>query len=191
MELSVPLHFPVCAFCLPYRKYFSIVSFSTISSRVRVTWCSIWMAVLRSGVQVEPQTPALLAVVNKAVELLCEFIFFDLRPNVISRLVPFWCSSSGWMSRALGDGQLEVNYVQVLCGQGALATAFDLATFWPSMIAPVKKSVSHPKTVASMRETGWEQQQQPKTTSSSSQLFRSDSTVWSEFWSRWSLLSSL
>ena len=78
------------------------VSFSTISSRVGVTWCSIWMAVLRSGVQVKPQTPALLAAVNKAVEPLCEFIFFDLRSNVISRLVPFWCSSSGWMSHALG-----------------------------------------------------------------------------------------
>ena len=48
-----------------------LVSFSTISSRVGVTWCSIWMAVLRSGVQVEPQTPALLAAVNKAVEPFC------------------------------------------------------------------------------------------------------------------------
>ena len=81
------------------------VSLSTISSRVGVTWCSIWMAVLRSDVQVEPQTPALLAAVNKAVEPLCEFIFFDLRSNVISRLVPFWCSSSVWMSHVLGDGQ--------------------------------------------------------------------------------------
>ena len=47
------------------------------------------MTVLRSGVQVEPQTLTLLAAVNKAVEPLCEFIFFDLRSNVISRLVPF------------------------------------------------------------------------------------------------------
>ena len=47
------------------------------------------MTVLRSGVQVDPQTLALLAAVNKAVEPLCEFIFFDLRSNVISRLVPF------------------------------------------------------------------------------------------------------
>ena len=35
-----------------------------------------------------------------------------------------------------------------------LATAFDLAAFRLSMIAPVKKSVNHPRTVASMRETG-------------------------------------
>ena len=39
--------------------------------------------------------------------------------------------------------------------QGGLATAFDLAAFRLSMIAPVKKSVNHPKTVASMRGTGW------------------------------------
>ena len=31
--------------------------------------------------------------------------------------------------------------------------------FSASMIAPVKKSVNHSRTVASMRETGWEQQQ--------------------------------
>ena len=36
--------------------------------------------------------------------------------------------------------------------QGGLATAFDLAAFRLSMIAPVKKSVNHSKTVASMRE---------------------------------------
>ena len=40
--------------------------------------------------------------------------------------------------------------------QGGLATAFDLAAFRLSMIAPVKKSVNHPKSVASMRGTGWE-----------------------------------
>ena len=85
------------------------VSLSTISSRVGVTWCSIWMAVLRSDVQVESQPSTLLAVVNKAVEPLCEFIFFDLRSNVISRLVPFWCSSSGWISQVLGDGQPGVD----------------------------------------------------------------------------------
>ena len=39
--------------------------------------------------------------------------------------------------------------------QGGLATAFDLAAFWLSMIAPVKKSVNHSRTVASMCETGW------------------------------------
>ena len=36
--------------------------------------------------------------------------------------------------------------------QGGLETAFDLAAFPLSMIAPVKKSVNHSKTVASMRE---------------------------------------
>ena len=38
--------------------------------------------------------------------------------------------------------------------QWGLATAFDLAAFRLSMIAPVKKSVNHSRTVASMRETG-------------------------------------
>ena len=38
--------------------------------------------------------------------------------------------------------------------QGGLATAFDLAAFRLSMIAPVKKPVNHSRTVASMRETG-------------------------------------
>lgn len=85
------------------------LSLSTISSRVGVTWCSVWMAVLRSDVQVESQPSTLLAVVNKAVEPLCEFILFDLRSNVISRLVPFWCSSSGWISQVLGDGQPGVD----------------------------------------------------------------------------------
>ena len=60
-----------------------------------------------------------------------------------------------------------------LHGGGGLATAFDLAAFRLSMIAPVKKSVNHSRTVASMRETGCEQQQQVR--------FRSDSTVRSEF----------
>ena len=60
-----------------------------------------------------------------------------------------------------------------LHGGGGLAAAFDLAAFRLSMIAPVKKSVNHSRTVASMRETGCEQQQQVR--------FRSDSTVRSEF----------
>ena len=34
-----------------------------------------------------------------------------------------------------------------------LATAFDLAAIWLSMIAPVRKSVNHPRTVATIRET--------------------------------------
>ena len=38
--------------------------------------------------------------------------------------------------------------------QGGLATAFDLAAFRLSMIAPVKKSVNHSRTVASMRGKG-------------------------------------
>ena len=46
--------------------------------------------------------------------------------------------------------------------QGGLATAFDLAAFRLSMIAPVKKSVNHSRTVASMRETGCEQRQHQK-----------------------------
>ena len=37
-----------------------------------------------------------------------------------------------------------------------LAMAFDLADFWLTMIAPVKKFVNHPRTVASMRVTGRE-----------------------------------
>ena len=55
--------------------------------------------------------------------------------------------------------------------QGGLATASDLAAFRLSMIAPVKKSVNHSRTVASMRETGWEQQQHQEV------RLRSDSTV--------------
>ena len=50
---------------------------------------------------------------------------------------------------------------------GGLATAFDLAAFRLSMIAPVKKSVNHSRTVASMRETGWEQQQEVRLRSDS------------------------
>ena len=53
--------------------------------------------------------------------------------------------------------------------RGGLATAFDLTAFRLSMIAPVKKSVNHSRTVASMRETGWEKQQEAH--------LRSDSTV--------------
>ena len=41
------------------------------------------------GVQVEPQPSVLLAAVNKAVEPLCQFTFFDLRYNYISCLVLF------------------------------------------------------------------------------------------------------
>ena len=34
------------------------------------------------GIQAEPQPPVLLAAVNKAVDLLCRFAFFDLCYNV-------------------------------------------------------------------------------------------------------------
>ena len=66
------------------------------------------------------------------------------------------------------QGDLEINaacgdpfssVIIPFCQAGGLATAFDLAAFRLSMIAPVKKSVNHSRTVASMRETGWEQQQ--------------------------------
>ena len=43
------------------------------------------------GVQVEPQPFVLFAAVNKVVEPLCQFTFFDFRYNDISRLVPFRC----------------------------------------------------------------------------------------------------
>ena len=68
------------------------------------------------GVQVEPQPSVLFAAVNKAVEPLCQFTFFDLRYNDISCLVPFWCRLWDWLSRASWDRQLGVNLVQVLCG---------------------------------------------------------------------------
>ena len=53
--------------------------------------------------------------------------------------------------------------------QGGLEMAIDHAAFWLSMITPVKKSINHSKTVASIRKTGWEQKQQVRP--------RSDSTV--------------
>ena len=58
-------------------------------------------------------------------------------------------------------------------GGGGLATAFDPAAFRLSMIAPAKISVNHSRNVASMHETGWEQQQKQV-------RLRSDSTVGSE-----------
>ena len=68
------------------------------------------------GVQVEPQSSVLFAAVNKAVEPLCQFTFFDLRYNDISCLVPYWCRLWGWLSHASWDRQLGVNLVQGLCG---------------------------------------------------------------------------
>ena len=58
--------------------------------------------------------------------------------------------------------------------RGELVTASDLAALRLSMIAPVKKSVNHSRTVASMREMGREQHQKEV-------RLRSDSTVGSEF----------
>ena len=52
-------------------------------------------------------------------------------------------------------GRSSLNYSSE---QGGLASAFDFAAFRLSMIAPVKKSVNHLRTVGSMREKGWEQQ---------------------------------
>jgi len=62
--------------------------------------------------------------------------------------------------------------------QAGLATASDLAAFRLSMIAPVKKSVNHWRTVASMCETGWEQQQEVRLRSF---FVAIRSTVWREF----------
>ena len=64
-------------------------------------------------------------------------------------------------------------YSQLQGGGGGWQRPSILPFFRLSMIAPVKKSVNHSRTVASMRETGCEQQQQVR--------FRSDSTVRSEF----------
>ena len=57
--------------------------------------------------------------------------------------------------------------------QVGLATAFDLAAFRLSMIVPVKKSVNHSRTVASMRETGWEKQQEAHRRSDSTRFYNS------------------
>ena len=79
-----------------------------------------------------------------------------------------------YFSRRINKPQLSIGgWLGEWLRQGGLATASDLAAFRLSMIAPVKKSVNHSRTVASMRETGWEQQQEVR--------LRSDSTVWSEF----------
>ena len=45
------------------------------------------------------------------------------------------------------------NKTIILLNQGGLAATFDLAAFRKAMIAPVKKSVNHSKTVMSMRES--------------------------------------
>ena len=46
----------------------------------------------------------------------------------------------------------QKNSIRMGGGGGGLAAAFDLAAFRKVMIAPVKKSVNHSKTVTSMRE---------------------------------------
>ena len=48
----------------------------------------------------------------------------------------------------------------IVTSGGGLATASDLAAFRLSMIDSVKKSVNHSRTIASMRETGLEKQQE-------------------------------
>ena len=68
------------------------------------------------GVQVEPQPSVPFPAVNKAVQPLCQFTFFDLRYNDISCLVPFWCHLWGWLSHASWDPELGLNLVQLLCG---------------------------------------------------------------------------
>ena len=83
-------HALVFAFFLPYGKYFSILQIS----KDLFLGESDMMFNLNScievfGVHVEPQTSVLFATVNKAVELLCLFTFFDLHYNDISCLVPF------------------------------------------------------------------------------------------------------
>ena len=85
----------------------------------------------------------------------------DILTSILSTLHPFLTLPNDDLKRERGT-------------QGGLATAFDIAAFRLSMIVPVKKSVNHSRTVASMRETGMEQQQQKV-------RLRSDWTVWSEF----------
>ena len=51
------------------------------------------------------------------------------------------------------SSSFEINKSPLYCSiQGGLAATFDLAAFRKDMIAPVKKSVNHSKTVTSMRE---------------------------------------
>ena len=93
--------------------------------------------------------------------------------------MPF-LSNGSWSSARLQDVQCTTKTTT----RGRLATAFELAAFRLSMIALVKKSVNHSRTVANMPRTGWEQQQQEV-------RVRSDSVKWIRFCSRWSLLSLL
>ena len=76
------------------------------------------------------KTPSVLAVVNKRMQQL---------PTI-------------------PNNSITCNRVCKRTQQRGLAAAFDLAAFRLSMIAPVKKSVNPSRTVANMRETGWEQQ---------------------------------
>ena len=83
-------HASVFAFFLPYGKYFSILQIS----KDLFLGESDMMFNLNScievfGVQLEPRPSVLFATVNKAVELLCLFTFFDLRYHDLSCLVPF------------------------------------------------------------------------------------------------------
>ena len=94
-------------------------------------------------------------------------------------------SNGSWSSARLQDVQCTKKRTTTGGGGGrGLATAFELAAFRLSMIALIKKSVNHSRTVANMPRTGWEQQQQEI-------RVRSDSVKWIRFCSRWSLLSLL
>ena len=48
------------------------------------------------GIQAEPQPPLLLAAVNKAVDPLCRFAFFDLCYNVTVKLKSNFKSVAPW-----------------------------------------------------------------------------------------------
>ena len=73
--------------------------------------------------------------------------------TTIRKLITWAQVRSGTRSGIFHYKRTDVSY------QGGLATAFDLAAFRLSMIAPVKKSVNYSRTVASMRETGLKQKQ--------------------------------
>ena len=61
--------------------------------------------------------------------------------------------SCNWSNTALSVTLEQIGLLNCL-SQGGQATVFDLAAFRLSMIAPVKKSVNHSRTVASMRGKG-------------------------------------
>ena len=66
-------------------------------------------------------------------------------PIVLSQQEVFWVIKVCLSKRSSG-------FIKKNTNQGGLAATFDLAAFRKVMIAPVKKSVNHSKTVTSMRE---------------------------------------